>query len=225
MKGSMTGLQKLTPEKQKDLNAALTDASFKQCSINTLATLLAAGANVDAGIDVDNKMTILMHAARDNDKGKAILALQNGANLDAKNAQGRTPLIIAAKNGSKQTLDVLLAAGAYLDSVDKDGKKAADFAYEQGHNDLVEYLEDVTAGRTPRPTPEKVGLDMNKRAQALSKIETLEKHSNSTVTGTESSIDKQNANVAGVTEIQPVNQLGQFSIDMNAKAAVKGTQR
>lgn len=60
---------------------------------------------------------------------------------DALQKQGYTALMIAAGNGFGDAVDVLLAAGADRARKQGDGKTAADFARERGHEDLAKRLE------------------------------------------------------------------------------------
>jgi ankyrin repeat protein len=53
---------------------------------------------------------------------------------------GFTPLMEAAATGFTDAVDVLLAAGADRSRKHPDGKTAADFAHEKGHQQLVERL-------------------------------------------------------------------------------------
>jgi ankyrin repeat protein len=49
--------------------------------------------------------------------------------------------MIAAANGFSDAVDVLLAAGASKAIKTPDGKTAADFARERGHEDLAKRLQ------------------------------------------------------------------------------------
>lgn len=60
---------------------------------------------------------------------------------DALQKQGYTALMIAAGNGFAEAVDVLLAAGADRKRTTPDGKTAADFARERGHNEIANRLE------------------------------------------------------------------------------------
>jgi len=60
-------------------------------------------------------------------------ALAKGADKDAKNRFGRTPLIEAARNGHLDVVELLLEAGADVDVRNKFGQSAADFALEKAH--------------------------------------------------------------------------------------------
>ena len=59
---------------------------------------------------------------------------------DVTPKHGYTPLMEAAVNGYIDAIDVLLAAGADISRRHPDGKTAADFAREKGHQELVQRL-------------------------------------------------------------------------------------
>jgi ankyrin repeat protein len=61
-------------------------------------------------------------------------------NPDALQKAGYTALMIAAANGFTDAVDVLLAAGASRTIKTPDGKTAADFARERGHEELAKRL-------------------------------------------------------------------------------------
>jgi ankyrin repeat protein len=60
---------------------------------------------------------------------------------DALQKQGYTALMIAAGNGFEAAVDVLLAAGADRTLKQAEGKSAADFARERGHDELARRLD------------------------------------------------------------------------------------
>jgi ankyrin repeat protein len=92
-----------------------------------LSALLAAGADVNGGLqagDVALNGTPL-HAAvcTYDDKSMAVqqqmvnILLQHGADIDALDCSGQTPLMLAALNGSVELASMLLAAGAAVGAV------------------------------------------------------------------------------------------------------------
>ena len=95
--------------------------------------LLDAGVNINARYG--NDLTVLMWAAGYADGAGALdaeavanLALERGAEIDAKDNRGRTALMIAADAGHTGIVDLLLARGAAREIKDKDGKTALDLA-------------------------------------------------------------------------------------------------
>jgi uncharacterized protein len=74
------------------------------------------------------------------------LLVERGADVNATQAQGFTPLHAAAQNGDSDLAAVLLAAGADKDARLDDGRTAADVALEAGHETLAERLGGPSLG-------------------------------------------------------------------------------
>ena len=108
--------------------------------------------------------------------------------IKSKKQEDRTQETLAALGHMKEILDILLAAGCDPLEEKKLGAKEGDptgnviaclhamsAASESGmepvradyYTQLANYLKDVSTGRILRPTPESVGLDLEKRNQAL----------------------------------------------------------
>ena len=73
------------------------------------------------------------------------LLLEAGANKDAKDNYGNTPLFVAAMNGHEAVVRLLLEAGADKEAKSKggffnNGKTALDLAREKGHTSIVAVL-------------------------------------------------------------------------------------
>jgi ankyrin repeat protein len=68
------------------------------------------------------------------------LLLEAGADVNATQHGGYTPLLQAAAAGNKDIVHLLLEHGARLDCLCDRGKSAADYARERGHTELVELL-------------------------------------------------------------------------------------
>jgi ankyrin repeat protein len=64
--------------------------------------------------------------------------LQKGVDVNAKNAQGATPLVSAAMNGHKDVAELLIAKGGDVKAKDKDGWTPLHWAVRKGQRDLVE---------------------------------------------------------------------------------------
>ncbi|PTB66169.1 ankyrin, partial [Trichoderma citrinoviride] len=87
----------------------------------------------------------------------ADLLVDNGAYIDAADVSGRTPLLLAAKNGYHSIAEHLLEHGANIESRDDDGNSSLSWAVKMGHRAviklLVEHGADVQAeddrGQTP----------------------------------------------------------------------------
>ena len=65
-----------------------------------------------------------------------------GAQIDAKDKEGRTALLRAATSGQVGNIKVLLNAGADLTAKDNDGKTALALALEAENNDVVNVLKE-----------------------------------------------------------------------------------
>jgi ankyrin repeat protein len=77
------------------------------------------------------------------DKNRAILS--QGADVDAKDNEGCTALIIAAKNGFAEIVRILLEAEADPDLVDNQGGTAFAWAQANGHQNVVQVFQDHRA--------------------------------------------------------------------------------
>ena len=67
--------------------------------------------------------------------------LDAGADVNAKQPGGFTPLHAAAQDGNAELAELLLARGAHPEARLDDGRTAAEVAREQGHTDLAMRLE------------------------------------------------------------------------------------
>ncbi len=56
------------------------------------------------------------------------MLITKGANVNAKNPNGRTPLFNATVEGSKETAELLIAKGADVNAKDPDGETPLDLA-------------------------------------------------------------------------------------------------
>lgn len=108
--------------------------------VEAMRVLLAAGA--DACATPVNEMRVQpLHAAVAARNLEAVaLLLDHGADVNARQQVGYTPLMGAASGGRDDIVDRLLAHGANPALVSEDGKTAADIAAEHGHAALAERL-------------------------------------------------------------------------------------
>lgn len=107
--------------------------------------LLDAGASMDQGVLND----ALIIASRSNDLNKAIFLLNMGAQIEAKDSEGRTPLILAAEYGYGREgfVKLLIDSGADLNAKDSEGMTPLMLAAKKGYGcvDLVKLLIDSGA--------------------------------------------------------------------------------
>jgi ankyrin repeat protein len=74
------------------------------------------------------------------DMVKALLS-SPGADVNATDERGSTPLLEAARYGHEDVARVLIAAGANLKSKDKEGKTALMLAVQGDHDEVVRVLK------------------------------------------------------------------------------------
>src|SRR5450759_2802484 len=77
-------------------------------------------------------------AAENGDLAKAERYLQNGADVNTKDKDGRTPLMVAADNGHLEIVNFLISKDADVGAKSKDGKTSLMQAALDGHPDVVE---------------------------------------------------------------------------------------
>ncbi|KAA0212265.1 ankyrin repeat domain-containing protein [bacterium] len=108
---------------------------------DALRLLLERGGQI--GIHSKNALSVrAIHCAA---AGRSLacvnLLLERGADPNARQAGGFTPLHSAAQNGSVEMVKVLLERGADHTLATDDGRLALDFAKEKGHAGVVALLE------------------------------------------------------------------------------------
>ncbi|MCL4361766.1 ankyrin repeat domain-containing protein [Candidatus Dependentiae bacterium] len=108
--------------------------------VSKLKTLL------NQGVDVDERSsegyTALMEASLHGYNEIVMLLISGGANVNAKNSSGMTPLILTSKSyeNNAKTAEILINAGASVNERDNAGQNALISALTMGHADLAEYL-------------------------------------------------------------------------------------
>lgn len=121
-----------------------------------LKELLKAGANPNLA-NTDGEWTAL-HAAgfaresrdeRQKDAAIGRILLENGAELDRRNAFDYTPLHIAASNGQVELLEVLLESGANLYAKDRENRTPLDLAKEEGQARVVAEIREAQSSSNP----------------------------------------------------------------------------
>jgi ankyrin repeat protein len=98
--------------------------------VQTLELLLSAGSDVNA---IGERGYTPLHYAVAGDWGSPTavrVLLTHGAQVDARNANKKTPLMQAAKRGDVESIELLLAAGADRSLKDRRGKSAVIYARE-----------------------------------------------------------------------------------------------
>ena len=96
----------------------------------------ATGSHIPANI-----LNADLHtAAEEGNTEEVELLLDRGANIETKDKDGLTPLMIAAKWGKTETVELLLDRGANIETKDKDGLTPLMIAAEWVKTETVELL-------------------------------------------------------------------------------------
>lgn len=129
-------------------DAALLDAS-RAANWSTVRLLLSKGAQREAINATDEDGATALHwATRADELETASLLIRAGADVNAENRLGVTPLYLAAQNGNAAMIQKLLAAGAKADQVDRaTGESILMVAIRGGSTDSVKAL--LSSGAHP----------------------------------------------------------------------------
>ena len=109
--------------------------------------LIKLGADVNIIMSNEDGETVLHHAAKAGYSHHRYVQelLKAGADTEARDKHGHTPLLCAAWKGHSQTVCALADAGAALDVCNKNGETAIHFAAKNGHTQTVCALADAGA--------------------------------------------------------------------------------
>jgi ankyrin repeat protein/cytochrome c553 len=118
--------------------------AFKFGDTDVIRTLLELGAPVDFADG--NQITMLSRSVLNHEIGLAKMLLARGANVNAADKLGMTPLLWAASSdfGDAAMVELLLRAGANAGAKNRDGRTALELARAYKHDYLVPALQRAT---------------------------------------------------------------------------------
>jgi uncharacterized protein len=129
----------------------------KSSDIEAMTVLLNAGAKPSLGTANSDALLALASTRTGPGANRLTAALQllvqRGASLTSTNAQGQTPLHVAARQGSNAIVRALVELGANLKAIDHSGKTALDLVTEPGrnhHDDTAALLKELAGGSTAK---------------------------------------------------------------------------
>ena len=110
--------------------------------INIVHLLLNRGAEINVPSKNDQRVTPL-HSALANPHNAAVaqLLIDRGADLNARQSEGYTPLHYAAANGLEQIVRSLIAKSVDVSAKEAGGKSAYDLAVQKGYTAIAELLK------------------------------------------------------------------------------------
>lgn len=139
-----------------DDDKALLDYAAEQNQVVIALYLLDHGAlvNAEQTKGLHQGVTALDRAAFFGSTGVAQLLMAHGADVNARDRGGDTPLMYAAVAGRQKMAALLLAHGANLTEDDRRGRVAIYLAAQNGHVALAKYLENYRPGPPPPMNPQ-----------------------------------------------------------------------
>ena len=118
---------------------------MKRLSILLALCLVVAGCAYERAHNTQTDALFHATVEGNTDMVKSLLS-SPGADVNATDARGNTPLLEAARYGHDDICRVLIASGANLKAKDKDGKTALMLAVQGDHDQVVRVLKQ--AGET-----------------------------------------------------------------------------
>src|SRR5205807_4891426 len=134
-----------SPKSKEAGEALLVAAGYGRAGVVKL--LLDRGVN--ANVQFDGSDSPLMGAVGPPSEIQTAIVkmlLDHGANVNARDREGWTVLMHAARNGNGEAVKLLLARGAEIEAKDNEGQTAATIAAQEGRGEIVAILDRARTG-------------------------------------------------------------------------------
>jgi hypothetical protein len=130
--------------------AVFAYVTFRDHPASQPAEPAASGGSPGAAPAFINVNSELLSAASSGDTALAARLLGQGAQIDTKNNQGDTPLMLATRSGKIDTARLLIEKGANLEAKNNVGETALIAACTEGNSDIAQLLVEKGAATDAR---------------------------------------------------------------------------
>ena len=128
-------------------NSTLLRATMQTAGVRIQVMIVAAGAHLNTDSFTPSEVQELLFASAEiGEKGATRALVKANANIEARDSNGRTALLLAAAHGSLQAARELIEAGAYVDSRDDRGNTALHLSCANGQLLIAKELIENGAG-------------------------------------------------------------------------------
>ncbi len=137
--------------------------------ISTVKLLIDAGSDVNVK-DTDGKTTLWQIVFNNNIDMCKLLLSYKYVDVNSKDKNGITPLMVSAINGYKEIAELLINRGADINTVDNNGRTALVFSATRGKIDITKLLLDKGANINVK---DKIGLTIMALTARSCELETV----------------------------------------------------
>lgn len=156
---------RMDPQSKLVTAIKLHDPSMADCAIEQ-------GANINA-IDDDGVTPLILSVLRNSGGEMTAYLISKGAEVNCT-LEGYTPLIIAAKEGYLDIVQVLISSGADIEAAEETGMTSLMAAAREGHVEIVRVLLDAGAKWNTTTVAGITALDIAEHFENAEIIELLE---------------------------------------------------
>jgi outer membrane protein OmpA-like peptidoglycan-associated protein/ankyrin repeat protein len=143
-------------------------------SLSLFSIILVVGLGIARNAQAQNINEQLCNAATDGNLAKVSALLAKGADVNARDGHGNTPLMLtAAMNGNKQVAEAMLAKGADVRAMNEAKQTALYLAARRGFVDIIEMLAAKGADLNARDADGKAPLMVAISQEKIESVKTL----------------------------------------------------